>query len=305
MKNRSLMGIPAYEKLHDRYLLEITPNHHILFTMDLRNIRPAIGITLGVFYTIFTVAGGYALHYAVSSRAAVKKPFQSSQQQGSLDKFISPSPQPSAKTNNLVECGYAPSGAYCVPSNPKTCLVWNESKILAASQNPGPDGVLHAWYTDEHAISLGKGTVSPLNAVPDHVVNPVTGDPAGADPSGRPIRPALFITDITTNPADRSGDWENGGKLYEVSELYGTWKALNDADPRANGTNLGPGSVAMPAGSPDLFVSEIRWNLKEPQFGLQTGHTYRLEFMLHDGDQSNGGQGGGGDAGEKCSTITL
>lgn len=262
---------------------------------------------LTVVYTIAAVAGGFAINYALVSRASTK-PFMTTQQQGSLDKFASPIPKPTdtPKENTLVACGYGQGAPDCNPANPKTCLEWNESKTLAASQNPGPDGILRAWYTDEHDLSLGTGTVSPLNTVPDHVVNPNTGDPTGTDPSGRPIRPALFITDITTNPADKSGDWENAGKLYEVSEIFGTWKALNQADSKPNGTNVGPGTIPVPSTfSPDEFVSEIRWNLLEPQFGLAKGHTYRLEFMLHDGDQSNGGAGGGGDAGEKCASITL
>jgi hypothetical protein len=231
----------------------------------------------------------------------VRPGFNSTQQQGTIDKFTSPVPH-ITPVNNLVECGYGPGDFACVPSVPKTCIAYDENEILAASQNPGPDGVLHAWYNDEHALSLGKGTVSPLDAVPGHVVNPNTGDPAGLDANQRPIRPSLFITDVTTNPADRSGDWEYGGTSHDPSELFGTWKAVLSADPAANGSNLGPGSVALPAGvRADRFVSEIRWNLADPKFGLVKGRTYRLEFMLHDGDQSRSG----GDVGVKCSTITF
>ena len=35
--------------------------------------------------------------------------------------------------------------------------------------------------------------------------------------------------------------------------------------------------------------------------GLQPGHAYRLEFMVHDGDQLKVG----GDSGEACMTVVM
>ena len=162
------------------------------------------------------------------------------------------------------------------------------------------------WYQDEHALTLGAGNVSAMAQSPDHVVNPNTGDQTAVDAAGRPVRPALFITDITADPSSTSGDWEYGGVSYNPSEIFGSWKPLDTTttqrgtsttDPTSNGRNLGAGSVAPPASVLDKFVSEIRWDLSK--LNLSPGHIYRLEFMVHDGDRQ------GGDAGEKCATIQM
>ncbi len=196
----------------------------------------------------------------------------------------------------LADCGYGPSAANCIKSNPKTCIGLRESGVLAAYQAPQADGILHVWYQDEHALSLGSGTVSPMNQNPGHVVNPNTGNPNGVDPQGRPLRPGLFITDITDNSKDKSGDWEWGGKLHEVHEIFGSWKSLNARNPKPNGRNLGPGSLNPPANVIDRYTSEVRWDMNK--LSLKKGRTYRLEFMVHDGDF-------GGDSGEKCAIINY
>lgn len=133
---------------------------------------------------------------------------------------------------------------------------------------------------------------------PTHVVNPNTVDPTAVDPKERPVRPALFITDITANAQSRIGDWEYGGQAYDVSEVFGTWKGLQGQGPIPNGTNLGEGSVELPVAPKNEFTAELRWNLTDARFGLVKGHTYRLEFMFHDGDRT-------ADTAEKCANITY
>jgi hypothetical protein len=206
-------------------------------------------------------------------------------------------PTVTPKLEPLPECKYGPGEANCIATIPRTCISWKESGVLAAFLAPSNDSILRAWYQDEHALTLGVGIVSPITKSPDFVLNPNTGNPDGVDLAGRPSRPALFITDITNNPSDRSGDWEYGGISYNPTAIYGTWKALNANNPVSNGRNLGPGSTDPPASVLDKYVSEIQWDLSK--YNLVHGRVYRLEFMVHDGD------GGGGDAGEKCATINY
>jgi hypothetical protein len=143
------------------------------------------------------------------------------------------------------------------------------------------------------------------------------GDQAGTDTSDRPMFPALFITDITYNPPNPlAGDWQYGGTAYPPHFVSGTWKAAirivdkttnpaaitvtPDADPAKNNWNLGPGADPVPAGlTNEGYGAEIRWNVDE--LGLQPGHTYRLYFMEHDGDQNKVG----GDSGQGCTYITM
>ena len=47
------------------------------------------------------------------------------------------------------------------------------------------------------------------------------------------------------------------------------------------------------------YGNEVVWRLDS--LNLMPGHTYRLQFMVHDGDQNKVG----GDCGEACTTITM
>jgi hypothetical protein len=199
-------------------------------------------------------------------------------------------------------------------------------------------------------------TVSPLPSVPGHVgvtptgpsdvpqplfvgvpANTVTGT-GGTDPMGRPIYPALFITDITEDPSqsNRSGDWQYanvwGGAAIPPHDIYGTWKGAikssgvitTDSNPGSNMWVLGPGSDAPAAGFPsgEKYGTEVRWNLnglrvktvtgpagtstvgalasEANSAPLVSGNTYRLQFMVHDGDQNKSG----GDVGQACVIYT-
>jgi hypothetical protein len=129
--------------------------------------------------------------------------------------------------------------------------------------------------------------------------------------------PALFITDVTYNPPNPlAGDWQYGGTAYPPTFVSGTWKAAirivdkttnpptitvtPDGDPAVNNWNLGPGADPVPAGlQNEGYGAEIRWDIAS--LGLQPGHTYRLYFMEHDGDQNKAG----GDSGQGCAFITM
>jgi len=222
----------------------------------------------------------------------------------------------------VTNCGYPYASA-----NPLTNIVFNESEVLAAIVPSGgyPFASIQLFYTDEHAMTLGvretviNGVtttyeVSPLTSNPQVLENPktgtnhITGQQAGVDPSGRPMWPALFITDITTDPNGVSGDWQWGGAAVNPTYIAGTWKAAvrivddngaaitPDADPAKNDTNYGNGNSA-PAGAiqkAEGYGTEVRWDLR-----LEPGKNYRFQVMVHDGDQNKVG----GDTGEACITF--
>jgi hypothetical protein len=125
----------------------------------------------------------------------------------------------------------------------------------------------------------------------------------------------LYVTDITANASSRTGDWQSGGTPIAPTAIYGTWKAAvrtidktrtppaisikTDSDPTPNGTNLGSG-IPAPSGTEDLgYLTLVRWDVSS--LGLQSGHSYRVQFMVHDGDQNNSG----GDVGQNCVNLTV
>ena len=161
---------------------------------------------------------------------------------------------------------------------------------------------IQAYYNDEHALTLGCATaafpVSPLPGSPGAVYYPLLGDPTCNDPSGRPIRPSLFITDITADPNCKAGDQQGGGLAYDPVAVLGTWKNNGvAADPPANNWTLGAGSDPVPIAVTGnrqcglAFGSEVRY-----EAGLISGHSYRLQVMFHDGDRA-------ADAGEACAIF--
>jgi hypothetical protein len=164
----------------------------------------------------------------------------------------------------------------------------------------------------------------------------ITGDYSGLDVSLRPMWPALFITDTTANPNSRTGDWQSGGVPVGPKAVFGSWKAAvravdktvnpptatitPDKDPQQNNWNLGPGADPVPAalmgmgtnGGGGGYCGRNNRNCNgggtgttgnlgfgaEARFvvSLTAGHSYRLQVMVHDGDQLKVG----GDSGEAC-----
>ena len=231
----------------------------------------------------------------------------------------------------VLDCGYP-----VTTNSPLTSTVFNESTVLVAIVPTGGSyAKISVFYGDEHALTLGvrsvvvkssSGTTTtdyPVSALPSSalpsspgsVMNPQTGsnvlygDQAGLDPSWRPMWPALFITDITNDPNNRNGDWQYGGRPYNPSAVYGTWKAAvrtvdttvspsvvtitPDGDPSKNNWDLGTGADPLPStvGKNEGYGAEVVWNL-----ALIPGHSYRVQAMVHDGDQNKVG----GDSGEAC-----
>ncbi len=232
----------------------------------------------------------------------------------------------------ITDCGYPFES-----DNPLTSIEFNESEVLRAIFPSGgaPLASVRVFYNDEHALTLGVRTVevvsasgntstdydvSPLDTNPDSVRQPATGtnltsgDQSGLDPSGRPMWPALFVTDITDDANSRAGDWQEGGHPYNPNVIFGSWKGAvrtvdttvdpnvtsitPDADPSKNDWDLGTGADPVPddaaAQKNEGFGAEARWDLV-----LVPGRNYRIQVMVHDGDQNKVG----GDSGEACITF--
>jgi hypothetical protein len=207
----------------------------------------------------------------------------------------------------VVSCGY-PTGTTGRPATP-----FAESEVLRATGVFGNHIAL--FYNDEHAMTLGVNPgVTAMTANPDHAVDPSVGDPTAADPSGRPEFPAAFVTNITSDPNSKAGDWQqqsDNTNAKSPSDVYGTWKAANRSgtsitpgpDPAKNNWNLGMAADTPSGGFAALknegYGTEASWSFTK--LGLTSGNTYRIQFMVHDGDQNKTG----GDAGEACVNVTI
>lgn len=244
------------------------------------------------------------------------------------------------------------SCAVAYPDNsnlPRSAVVFNESEVLRYAE-PGPStcgtatSEIRMWYSDEHAMTLGVRSVvvitssgstttnypiTPTPSTPGCVSNPLvgstiaSGDQSGndvADGGGRPLWPALFITDLTLNgTTSRVGDWQQGGTAIAPHKICGVWKGAvrtvdktrnpavitvtPDGNPAKNNWTLGTGSDMPAVGFSALrgegYGAEVVWKVAD--LGLLAGHTYRIQFMVHDGDQNKTG----GDVGESCTTIVM
>jgi hypothetical protein len=186
---------------------------------------------------------------------------------------------------------------------------------MTATGGGDAPAIINVFYNDEHALPLGcanaSNPVSMYPGTPTAQYYPQTGDPACTDSVMRPMRPALFITDITADPTCTAGDQQKGGKAYYPTAVFGSWKSASEmgtigsptgGDPASNGWNLGAGADSVPAsvksvcpgsGGGGAFGSEIQFAA-----GLIPGHSYRLQVILHDGDQTRGA-----DSGEGCAIF--
>jgi hypothetical protein len=187
-----------------------------------------------------------------------------------------------------------------------------ESTTLCAIDAAGggsTPAIVRVFYNDEHALTLGCDTpsfpVEPLTTDPDAVHYPKTGDPACTDSVGRPLRPVVFITDISVDPSCTAGDLQQGGPAYDPVAIFGSWKSATEdvnhvgtpamMDPAANNGNLTSQADPIPANtcSAEKFTAEMRFEV-----GLISGHSYRIQVIAHDGDQNKGG-----DSGEACAVF--
>ena len=68
---------------------------------------------------------------------------------------------------------------------------------------------------------------------------------------------------------------------------------------------MGPGADVPPVGMVNEgYGTEARWNVNGQTcngVAFTPGRTYRLQFMVHDGDQNKSG----GDVGQACMTVTV
>ncbi len=238
-----------------------------------------------------------------------------------------------------ASCGATTGPATCTPgitlpaaaNGNDTCgypeTSFNENVILCAITAAGggsQPAQIRAFYNDEHALTLGCATdafpVSALSRNPDATLYPETGDPTCVDTSNRPLRPVLFITDLTADPNCTVGDQQKGGKAYDPVAIFGTWKSAtmsngvgtpNQADPSPyNRWDLSPLADTVPPEATNTcpctaqscvttghtgrgYGAEVRF-----EAGLIAGHSYRLQVQMHDGDQTQGA-----DAGEACATF--
>jgi hypothetical protein len=226
---------------------------------------------------------------------------------------------------------------------PRSSLTFDEQHILQAFDPrtcPPRDSLLRVFYNDEASMILGvrrvvvitsSGTtttdfpVTPNPATPSCVWLPLAGDTAqsgdlaGTDRFERPWFPALFITDVTDNATNRSGDWQQGGRGIPPHKVCGRWKAVVrtidkrtnppkvtftlDSDQAKNNWTLGPGSDTPTVGFSGLlnegYGAEVAWNLNN--LNLVPGHIYRLQFMFQDGDQTKSN----GDAAHACINLLV
>ncbi len=161
-------------------------------------------------------------------------------------------PDPPPGNGSVDSCGY-PYGA--APA--LTSVVFSESEDMYAFALDSVNNRIIAWYTDEHALTLGIRQVvvitpagstttnfmlAPFTSTNSPAMTPqlgttmLTGPSAGTDTAtwsssygylddGRPIYPAIYATDLTINPNSTMGDWQQGGTvMFPPSEVYGTWK---------------------------------------------------------------------------------
>ncbi len=253
--------------------------------------------------------------------------------------FAAPPPPPPQSAQD--SCGY-PSGKAPALSS----VTFSESDSLQAFEYNNTLRQIRAWYMDEHALTLGvrrvvaktkTGTTTtdyPITPYDSSMtaVNPLVGTTllagslAGTDLAtwnkeygfqdhGRPLFPALFVTDVTLDPTAVSGDWQMGGVPVPPTTVYGTWKGAvrtvdstkattaitvtPDADPAKNYWNGIPDIPAAGFGTNEGYGSELVWDVNS--LNLAGGHTYRFQFMVHDGDQNKSG----GDAGEACVVLRI
>ena len=255
-----------------------------------------------------------------------------------------PTPTPTA-TASPTPCTISP----CTPTypfasnNPQTNVAFNESEVMrgfriSTTGNGCIPESIQVFYNDEHALTLGvrqitvktssKNTtttnydVAKLATNPGSATSPAVGASqanGGTDTAGRPMFPALFITDLSAGPGTTNalaGDWQYGGTAVPPTAVFGTWKGAvktidqsknpatvtvtPDADPKKNNWILGSGSNPVPTGLTNQgFGAEVRWDVNT--LGLISGHQYRLYFMVHDGDQNKTG----GDVGQACGYFIM
>jgi len=225
-------------------------------------------------------------------------------------------------------------------ANPRTSQAFNESGVLRSFKGSATNVQMYYNDEHAMTLGADTGgfTTTPFSAeyakpntttkvagdagasAPENPPALSIGNPAATDPAARPEFPALFVTDITADPGATPAshanvpnwnDWQFGGAANAPQFVYGTWKKATlvsgvlkpvAADPTKNDWFLGPNAdlANIPSALKDEgYGAEVKWLSSALQ--LQPGHVYRLQFMVHDGDQNNGG----GDVGQACFNAVI
>src|SRR6266568_5788007 len=236
-------------------------------------------------------------------------------------------------------CGYPfGSGRTAVVFNESTVLrtFTPANAVTVIVPTGGSTGLkIRAFYSDEHALTLGAekagcaGTVASNSAISCvNVSASGVGCLTASDPSGRPFFPSLFLTDlgpISSPTGSNSGDWQQQNDPSNLNptaippdHVCGPTKKASISttgtitvgiDPAANGTNTGSSDpLDIPPGGwaaygPEGYTAVVQWDIDAliARGLIVRGHSYRLQFMVHDGDQNKGG----GDVGEGCTVVNI
>ena len=185
------------------------------------------------------------------------------------------------------------------------------------------------FYNDEHALTLGVRQVavktSSGTTTTDYPVTPLATNPGSADrPAARhhdaerraerarrlvpPDVAGAVHHGYQQQPGRARGRLADGRAAVRPNAIFGSWKAAvrtvdMTKNPRRHDHHarrgsreeqLEPRAAAIPC-RPDwrtrAIGAEARWNVT-----LTPGHSYRLQVLVHDGDQNKAG----GDSGEAC-----
>ena len=115
---------------------------------------------------------------------------------------------------------------------------------IAATPASNGQRALQVFFSGANAVSVG--TTAQTTKPTQHITNP----PANAgtkDPNGYPISASVYVTEVSTNPADVSGDAKSGGVPQFPSDVYGTWQTEAGVSTEiANGETLGGGADLWP-----------------------------------------------------------
>lgn len=205
-------------------------------------------------------------------------------------------------------------------SSARSGTIFNENTVAVHLEifGTGSTAKIGMFANDEAALLLGVGGATPWSGSGGHVSNPGAGNTTAMDVSGRPQYPTIFVTDITTNPLNRAGDWQQGGAAStHVDDIFGTWTTAEIVNGQYTATKPSTkNNWSLPAGSDtpsggfsglfdEGFGSEVRWNASslhdDAGHALVAGHQYRIQVLVHDGDQNKSG----GDSGELCTNLTI
>ena len=114
-------------------------------------------------------------------------------------------------------------------------------------------------------------------------------------------------------PSAVYGTWKGASRTVDFTSLisyngatYPKVTLTPGADPSTNGwtgiPDQPPGGFAKYGN--EGYSAEIKWNVNDLKVNgspLIAGHVYRVQFLVHDGDQSNSG----GDTGQGCMTVVI